>query len=1752
MELNVETRRQRLVGAIATITLIASPLVALPTAFATEANPTTPVAVNSTAEEATTLPNVSVEVTPAEDRVYNVGETIRFNIKISNQTQTAYGLQILPTETNLKNIEKCRWSTFAAGKVGDCNTRNLQATHLVTAADAQAGQFVPEYALTLYTPAPNSATGYRNVVAKFPKATGAPVKVANPVVPQPPTPDTPAPAPQIAEISFQLRSQKNGPWSLGDLLEYTIHVKNISGAPRGFTPIEGNLDGWQRCKWTRPFPDQTTKSDCNFVSHRITAEDVARGYFEPFITYQGVPKVTGDRVLIRPEAIRLDLENFEGEKALYTVGDVLRFPVKVVSLGSEAYTLRTEGTNLTFSGAKCDGQLAVGQSLNCEVATHTITEDDLEVGFFSPTLTVSAVGTNNEVAGTASLKFPTINLPHNYSWPKAGAFTPADYNPAGTTAGGLTDEIIIAQQNGDNFYRIPALTVAPNGDLLASYDHRPNHAGDTPNANSIVQRRSSDNGRTWGPETYIAKAQGIPGRTLESFSDPSYVVDYTTGKIFNFHVKGYNRGWGNARYHFNGDQVQVGHRDSMDLHVSVSDDNGRTWTHKVITDQLLNGRTDALKAFATSGNGIQIQHGKYKGRLVQPAAWGLRDGKVVAGAIYSDDHGASWKLGQWTPVQGADGTYRWDENKIVELSDGRLMINSRVSGGPATQARVRAIAYSSDGGVTWSAPQAESQLTDPVNNAHIIRAFPTAPAGSAKAKVLFFSNAKNPNARVNGTITVSCDDGKTWKNDTAKQYFAGHMGYSSITVLNDGSVGILSEVAGASIRFQRFDSSWLGNQCDLTETPPPPATPDFSINVEPTEKRVYTEGEKIWFRISVENKSDQAYGLQIAAEDTNLSRTDKCRWSTFAAGQSGTCSNENLMAWHVVTAEDVAAGSFTPHYALSLYQPYPSNNDKRYQELLHKLPRVTLDPIQVAPAAPKAEIRIALNNPKTTPWTKGEVLSYTVLVKNTSGQTRGFIPESSNLTGYQRCRWTAPFANGVTKRDCNFLTHEITDEDIARGYFEPRIKYREVAEAVGQKVIVRAPAISLVPTAVTPQADYAIGDKITFGAEIVSNSQNPLTLQVEYTNGTVKADSCAGTLAANERKACVIEHTVTEEDLITGFFTPRLRISALENGETVQVVELPANALPLPTTHQWPAAKAFKPHNFNPESSAAGGLTEEIIIAQQHGRVFYRIPALTVAANGDLLASYDYRPNHAGDTPNPNSIVQRRSKDNGKTWGPETFIAKASGTQWQDLNSYSDPSYVVDYTTGELFNFHVKGHNRGWHNGARYQFDADGNTTNDHPDAMDFHVASSTDNGYTWKHRVITAEILKGRTDAVKAFATSGDGIQIRHGKYKGRLLQPAAWHLSDGTTRAAVIYSDDHGKSWKLGEWTAAEGEGGRHNWDENKVVELEDGRIMINSRVSAGEANRLRVRLVAYSEDGGVTWGASKIETELTDPVNNAHIIRAFPTAKPGTPEAKVLLFSNTKNPRSRVNGSITVSCDSGDNWNNAQAKTYNPGHTGYSSLAILPDGTVGVLSEVSGASIRFQRFDASWLGKQCDLPGLVDEDYVPAPEVNPALTLDAGTLLAGQQVTGSFSGYTPNGEVRIELHSTPVVLGQVTASATGTGTFSFTIPEGTLVGLHNIVVVDVTTNKLARLPLIVNAAPSDGGKPKPPVVPPPVDGKPKPPVVTPPKVNPPKVTPPKVAPKTQPALPKTGAEIATLGGISLLTLVLGSWLFMRRKAR
>lgn len=398
-----------------------------------------------------------------------------------------------------------------------------------------------------------------------------------------------------------------------------------------------------------------------------------------------------------------------------------------------------------------------------------------------------------------------------------------------TSASGNSSEQTLAQQGDEPepYYRIVALTNLGDGIVLASFDGRPDE-GDAPSPISILQRRSEDGGVTWGETTYIAKGQaGSDGKQQYGFSDPSYVVDHDTGTVFNFHVFSKNQGFQGSEIGNNDTDLEV-----LSAEVSVSEDKGLTWSTDPDNQPKLPpvageepgepplitravkpvGKTEngednvggVVGTFASSGEGIQLRYGEHAGRMIQQYTGSIiqSDGsqQMQAYSVYSDDGGKTWEMG--TPV----GT-GMDENKVVELSDGTVMLNSRDS----DSGGYRKVATSTDGGVTYSEPEEETQLPDPANNAGITRMYPDADEGSDDAKVLLFSNANSKTERENGTIRYSCDDGKSWSS--GRVFHSEEMSYSTVTALGNDKVGIFYEGTDSKLILATVDKEWIGVDC---------------------------------------------------------------------------------------------------------------------------------------------------------------------------------------------------------------------------------------------------------------------------------------------------------------------------------------------------------------------------------------------------------------------------------------------------------------------------------------------------------------------------------------------------------------------------------------------------------------------------------------------------------------------------------------------------------------------------------------------------------------------------------------------------------------------------------------------------------------------------------------------------------------------------------------------------------------------------
>ena len=664
-----------------------------------------------------------------------------------------------------------------------------------------------------------------------------PLAVTGMIAVAPPAHATPT-ADGLMDIAItQVNAPEDGLYAVGDVMTFNITLTNTSSEAHSFAPASTNLSGnVTKCRW-RNVPAGATKTDCaGLATHTVTAEDLKAGSFTPQIAYEVKAVEYTGQALNTPETISgapspvkaasLRVESFtpSSNQETYKLGDTVSYTVRIRSVSDKTINVAATDSSFDDLARQCHwGNLRPGKGAvyNCKPLTHTITQADVDAGRWTPSITLTATGTDGAALQTLTATGNPISV--------VGQHPQAEPAPAPDASTELPASMSEAQHLAGNTatdnYRIPAITTAPNGDLLISYDERPkdngNGGSDAPNPNHIVQRRSTDGGKTWSAPTYIH--QGTETGKKVGYSDPSYVVDHQTGTIFNFHVKSYDQGWGGSQAGTDPDN-----RGIIQAEVSTSTDNGWTWTHRTITADITKDKPWTAR-FAASGQGIQIQHGPHAGRLVQQYTIRTAGGAVQAVSVYSDDHGKTWQAG--TPI----GT-GMDENKVVELSDGSLMLNSRASDGSG----FRKVARSTDGGQTWSEPASDKNLPDSVDNAQIIRAFPNAAPSDPRAKVLLLSHSPNPKpwSRDRGTISMSCDDGASWA--TGKVFNENFVGYTTIAVQSDGSIGLLSEDGNyGGIWYRNFTMNWLGEQCgqkqpEPSPTPSPSAAPSAAPTTTPS------------------------------------------------------------------------------------------------------------------------------------------------------------------------------------------------------------------------------------------------------------------------------------------------------------------------------------------------------------------------------------------------------------------------------------------------------------------------------------------------------------------------------------------------------------------------------------------------------------------------------------------------------------------------------------------------------------------------------------------------------------------------------------------------------------------------------------------------------------------------------------------------------------------------------------------------------
>lgn len=357
--------------------------------------------------------------------------------------------------------------------------------------------------------------------------------------------------------------------------------------------------------------------------------------------------------------------------------------------------------------------------------------------------------------------------------------------------------------------------------------------------------------------------------------------------------------------------------------------------------------------------------------------------------------------------------------------------------------------------------------------------------------------------------------------------------------------------------------------------------------------------------------------------------------------------------------------------------------------------------------------------------------------------------------------------------------------------------------------------------------------------------------------------------------------------------------------------------------------------------------TTTLFNAGDAGYRTYRIPSLVITRKGTLLAAVAARYDSHSDWANID-IMLRRSTDGGKTWEPQQIVTD------DGQNTVDNATFIVDPQSDKVYLMYQINYERAY-------------------------LKISEDEGQRWSApREITSVFSEFRERDGYGWEViamgPGHGITLS----SGRLVVPV-WLSTSRKHRpsiAATIYSDDKGETWRAGD-VIAHTTDETPNPSEHVLIELADGRVMSNMR---NESPRYR-RAISYSPDGASDWTTPQFHEELVEPICMASMTR-YSKQEDGSGVNRIL-FCNPNNAessqkrtswgaRERRNVTLRMSLDEGNTW--PISRTIEPGPSGYSDVAVGPDGTIYVLYEsgtvddgralIIPQSVSLARFNLDWL--------------------------------------------------------------------------------------------------------------------------------------------------------------------------------------------
>ncbi len=345
----------------------------------------------------------------------------------------------------------------------------------------------------------------------------------------------------------------------------------------------------------------------------------------------------------------------------------------------------------------------------------------------------------------------------------------------------------------------------------------------------------------------------------------------------------------------------------------------------------------------------------------------------------------------------------------------------------------------------------------------------------------------------------------------------------------------------------------------------------------------------------------------------------------------------------------------------------------------------------------------------------------------------------------------------------------------------------------------------------------------------------------------------------------------------------------------------------------------------------------------------FRIPGMVTSKAGTVLAVYDLRWFQNGDLPGDVDVGLSRSTDGGKSWeAPRPVLDMQDYLgQPENKNGVGDPAILVDRKTGDIFISGLLAHglSSGWYWGKS-------KPGMDPEETGQVIINKSSDDGKTWSKPLNITSTIKD-PEWQLMLQGPGKGISMRDGtlvfafQYKGNLGSKDHPKYS---ARSSIMYSKNHGKSWVV-----APGVDYHQETTEAQVVELDDGSLMLNCRISAGG------RAVFTTDNLGKSWKLHKTSGRGTFNMTGcmSSLVR-YSSVKDGDKQS-ILLFSGPADggKKRRSHMSIRYSLDEGETWSTPYLLDELGG--AYSCLTIIGKGRdkkIGIIYEGSQSNMTFEK--------------------------------------------------------------------------------------------------------------------------------------------------------------------------------------------------